>query len=78
MAKTIAVAKKKDSVAQKVADITGYSYEYVRLVRNGQRNNEEIMATLVDYELGESKLVKHLEQLIPLDAKRKRYASKKD
>lgn len=72
MAKTTGKGKKKDHTTQIVADMTGYSYEYVRLVRNGERHNEEILATLIDYQQGHSKLVQHLKNLIPLDAKRKR------
>lgn len=76
MAKTIGKRKKPDHTAQIVADITGYSIDMVRRVRNGERHNEEILATLVDYEIGQNKLVKHLKQLIPLDAKKDRKGRK--
>lgn len=70
MGKTIAKRKKPDHTARIVAGITGYSVDMVKRVRNGERHNEEIMATLVDYEQGHKKLVKYLEKLIPMEGKR--------
>ena len=34
--------RKRDHIASKVASMTGYSYDFVRRVRNGERNNEAV------------------------------------
>lgn len=73
MGKTIHNAKKRDHTSRIVADITGYSVDMVNRVRQGDRNNEEIMATLVDYSLGHNKLIRHLQELIPLDRRGKKF-----
>lgn len=72
MAKTTSKGKKRDHTARVVADITGYSVDMVNRVRNGDRENDDIMATLVDYQQMHNKLVNHLKQLIPLEKKRDR------
>jgi hypothetical protein len=73
MVKTIDKERKKDHTTRIVADITGYSVDMVNRVRSGERNNEEIMATVVDYQLGHSKLIRHLQELIPLDRRGKNF-----
>jgi hypothetical protein len=73
MGKTIAKKKKRDHTTRIVADITGYSVDMVNRVREGNRNNEEIMATVVDYQIGHSNLIRHLQELIPLDRRGKNF-----
>ena len=74
MDKTITRGKKRDEVARIVADIHGVSPRYVRMVRNGERKNDEIMATLVDFRQEQSKLIQHLRKLVPIKPNPKKYA----
>jgi predicted double-glycine peptidase len=55
---------KRDGVCAKVSVITGASYEYVRLVRLGQRNNQMIKEMIIEYAEGESKLLQRLEEIM--------------
>jgi hypothetical protein len=74
MGKTITKARKRDEIAKVVADIHGVSPRYVNMVRNGERENEEILATLVDYQQNKSKLIQTLKELVPLNPNPKKYA----
>lgn len=74
MEKTITKDKKRDDVATIVAKIHGVSPSYVRMVRNGVRKNDEILATLIDFRQSQKKLIEHLQKLIPVKANPKKYA----
>jgi len=50
----------RDDTARIVADIHGVSIRYVQMIRDGERENEAIMETLVEYRLGKTKLIKTL------------------
>jgi len=78
MSKTIERVRRRDHITRIVADIHGVSTDYVRRIRNGERNNEEIMATLVDYQIASEKLIKHLEKLVPIKPNPEKYARKKN
>lgn len=78
MGKTNNHGKLRDDTARIVARIHGVSVRYVQLVREGKRDNDDILATLVDYQLGKSKLIKHLEELVPLTPNPEKYACKKN
>ncbi len=67
MVKTINKAQERDDTARIVARIHGVTKRYVQMVRNGERENEEIMATLVDFETGKAELIKNLQQERNLD-----------
>jgi hypothetical protein len=58
--------KWRDDTARIVAKIHGVSQRYVIMVRNGERENEEILQTLVDFEQGKSKLIQELIRMVPL------------
>ncbi|MFL5728046.1 MAG: hypothetical protein ACJ75J_01050 [Cytophagaceae bacterium] len=70
--KTSTMRKKRDNLAKVVAEIHGVSPSYVAKIRRGERENEEIMATIMDYLEGESILLMKLKQLVPLDKKREK------
>lgn len=74
MSKQTTTTKTRDDVATIVARMHGVSPRYVRMVRNGERNNEEILASLVEFRVAKTKLIKHLEQLVPVKANPKKYA----
>jgi hypothetical protein len=78
MRKTNHSRLRRDNTAEIVAGIHGVTADYVRKVRNGERENEAIMATLVDFNIGKSNLIKHLEQLVPLTQSTTRYGRKKN
>jgi hypothetical protein len=78
MSKAAKKAKLRDDTARIVAEIHGVSTRYVTMIRNGERENEEIMATLVDYSLGKNKLIKHLENLVQVTSNPGKYAREKN
>lgn len=65
-------AQKGDETTRICAHIHGVSERYVRMVRQGTRTNEHILATVLDYKRGKSMLIKHLETLVPLTPKTKK------
>src|SRR5438045_2336570 len=67
--KTSNVNKKRDDLASTVAELHGVSPDYVRKVRRGERENEEIMATIMDVLKGKNKLIQEVKRLIPLEVK---------
>lgn len=79
MGKTSTRVKRGDDIARIVADIHGVSVSYVQKIRAGERENDDIMETLVEYTQGKkalirklyekNKLIKHIESLIPIEPK---------
>lgn len=59
--------KKRDDWASIVAEMYDVTPGYVRQVRNGDRNNEEILATIMDLVEGKEKLVEAVKKLVPID-----------
>jgi ribosomal protein L10 len=78
MAKTRNSGKLRDDTARIVAEIHGVSVRYVQMVRNGEREDEDIMATLVEFQLGKNNLIKHLTELVPLTSNPEKYARQKN
>jgi len=58
--------KQRDDSASVVAEIHHVTADYVRKVGAGERENEDIMATLVDYQVGKNALIEHLKTLVPI------------
>jgi hypothetical protein len=58
--------KRRSDTATIVAELKGVTPRYVRMIRNGERENEEILATLIDLEQGQSKLIKELTRIVPI------------
>jgi hypothetical protein len=78
MGKTSRKYKKRDDVAATVAKIKGLSYRYVQMVRDGEREDEEVMAMLVEYTQGKTALIKSLEKIVKITPNPKRYARQKN
>lgn len=76
MAKGTGSARLRDDTARVVAKIHGVSVRYVQMVRNGERENEAILATLVDYQVEKTALIKALEKLIPLQPNPEKYGKR--
>lgn len=82
MANRVNGSKERDDIARIVADIHGVSVSYVQKIRAGERENDAIMETLVEYRQGKkalieqlyekTKLIKHIESLIPVEGKEAR------
>lgn len=72
--------KKRDDTADIVADIWGVSTRYVRAIRSGDRDNDEILCTITDYLEGKSKLIEEIKARIPVEhtIKGRRYKPPKD
>jgi hypothetical protein len=62
--------KKPDEVAAVIADIWGVSPRFVRMVREGECKNEDIMDAIVTYEIGKQKLIDQVRQLVPVPDKK--------
>jgi hypothetical protein len=71
-------ARERDDVAKVVAKIHRVEPRYVNMVREGDRNNEEILATVVDYEVGKNKLIRALEQMVQIKSNPGKYAREKN
>lgn len=79
MGKTTRRYKKRDEVASSVAKATGLSYRYVKMVSDGDREDEIVLEKLVEYTQGLKMLRDSIrvERAIERHAKSKRkHASK--
>jgi hypothetical protein len=78
MVKNTNHGKKRSETARLVAQLHGVTPRYVRMVINGERENEEITQTYIDYEQKRNKLIQHLQKLVPITSNPKRYAGEKN
>jgi predicted translin family RNA/ssDNA-binding protein len=60
MQKTLKNWELRDDTVRIVAEITGYSTDTVKKVRQGIRDNDEVMANLIDWGQAKKKLVGNL------------------
>ena len=56
--------RKRDELSTKVADVTGYSYDYVRRVRNGEAKNGCIELALTELRLAEEEALKNIKETL--------------
>lgn len=68
---------KRDGIVQKVARITGYSERYIRMVRQMQRTNDQILTALIEVQQRESKLIEEVRRIVPIEGRIKRKMSEK-
>lgn len=52
---------------KRTADISGVSKRYVYLVLNGDRNDENVMATYMRLQEGENLLLQAVKELVPFN-----------
>lgn len=57
----------KASLAQKTARIARVSTRYVRMVINGDRENQQVMSVYMQLLEGENKLLAQVKELVPFD-----------
>jgi hypothetical protein len=73
MEKPTTYRRLKDDTTRVVADIHGVSDRYVRMVRAGDREDEEILSTSIEYQQGKSRLIQHLKKLVSVTANPQKY-----
>lgn len=56
----------RDNTCRVIAHIHGVTPSYVRKIRNGDRKNDAIMDTLIEYEQEHSLLIEKLKEIVPL------------
>lgn len=78
MANTNVMKRWRDDTTRVVADIHGVTDSYVRKVRAGERDDEEIITTSIEYQQGKSALIQHLKKLVPINQKRRSNGRKKN
>lgn len=72
MEKATLNSTQRGEMVRKVAKICGVSERYVRMVRNGLRNNDYVTEILIEYQQGETNLIKSLKELVPIEGVKKR------
>lgn len=72
MEKATLNSTQRGEMVRKVAKICGVSEDYVRKVRNGLRNNDYVTEILIEYQQGETNLIKALKELVPIEGVKKR------
>lgn len=63
--------RKRDWVTEKAAEVTGFSEDYVRKVRSGERNNDTVMIAVMELIEGNKKLVEEVKKVVPFNKKAK-------
>jgi len=66
MNKPKARTKTRDDVANIIADLMGVTPDYVRKVRRGDREDEEIFSMIMELQEGKNQLIETVKQLVPL------------
>lgn len=57
----------RDDIANIVAELHQVTPDYVRKIRRGEKENEEIMATIMDVHEAKNNLIKEVKRLIPVE-----------
>ncbi len=52
---------------QKVAETLGKTPRYIRMVLNGDRENNQVLPLMMELQEGENKLLEAVKKLIPFD-----------
>lgn len=69
MNKTAINTQKRDDKCRKVAESMGCSVRYVRMVREGKKTNETILAALFDLCEAENKVLEEVKKIAPFTSK---------
>jgi len=65
MENTALKGRSNHEIACIVARIHGVTPRYVRMVVNGERNNDDIMHSYIEYQKGKRKLIEELAMCVP-------------
>lgn len=68
--------KKRDDLCATVADMSGYKSDFIRKVRNGDRENEKVLTALIELEVGWNKLVEEVSRVVDFQRPAKRNTKK--
>lgn len=74
MRKPKRTARLRDDTTRIVADIHECSISKVKKVRSGDREDDSILETCIEYQQGKSALIQHLKELVQLNKSTSRYA----
>lgn len=61
------IRKKRSETAATIADIAKVTPAFVRMVMNGDRENDQILNATIIYEQGKNQLIKHIEKIVPFN-----------
>ena len=59
--------KKRDEVASIIAAIHGVSARYVRMVINGEKQNDQILIDYLNYNVGKNRLIDAIKKEVPFN-----------
>ena len=59
--------KKRNDTAKIIASIARVSPAYVRMVMNGDKENDDILTASILYEQGKSRLIQEVKKLVPFN-----------
>ena len=62
-------SKNRDEAASVVASIFNLTPRAVRMVANGQIENDPVLTAVITYREGKSKLIQEIEKLVPFKEK---------
>lgn len=62
--------RKNTETASTIADIAGVTPRYVRMILNGDKDNQAILDAAIIYEEGKNKLLEEVKKLVPFDTKK--------
>jgi predicted translin family RNA/ssDNA-binding protein len=65
--KTSKTKRKRDQVAVITSDITGHSYDSVRRIRNGERENDQVEQVVVEVAERLKVLKEEVKKAVPFD-----------
>jgi hypothetical protein len=57
----------RDETASIIADIANKTPRYVRMVKNGEKNNDAILNATILYEQGKNELIQKIKKLVPFN-----------
>lgn len=60
-------SKKRSDTAKIIAELAGCTPAYVRMVMNGDYDNESILTATILFEQGKNKLIQHIEKVVPFN-----------
>jgi hypothetical protein len=60
-------AKKRTETATTIAGLAHVTPRLVRMVMNGEVNNDDILNATIIYEQGKSELIKKIKELVPFN-----------
>ncbi len=57
----------RDDTATVIANVLGYTPRYVRMVMNGESENDDILTAAITYKEGKNRLLQEVKKLVPFN-----------